>query len=63
MVMFLDKENTFFYTYGYKPESRYDIACDTLYNYVRERERERESRARAKGSGFVREGGRERLVN
>ena len=44
--MFLDKENTFFYTYGYKPESRYDIACDTLYNYVRERrggrERERE---------------------
>ena len=40
MAMFLDKENTFFYTYGYKPESRY--VQDKLYYNERERERKRE---------------------
>ena len=42
--MFLDKENTFFYTYGYKPESRYNmIICDTMHvSEGRERERERQ---------------------
>ena len=52
MAMFLDKENTFFYTYGYKPESRY--VQDKLYYNERERERKRErERERApKGKWF-----------
>ena len=56
MAMFLDKENTFFYTYGYKPESRY--MQDKLYYNERERDRDIE-REHYKGSGFVREGMRE----